>query len=60
MAWKQGDSYQILTNTQAEQSPNALDPKTLKLINYDMETYGSSDERKRLITKWVNEIKMGN
>ncbi|MCR9388404.1 ABC transporter substrate-binding protein [Vibrio metoecus] len=60
VAWKQGESYQILTNTQAEQSPNALDPKALKLINYDMETYGSSDERKRLITKWVNEIKMGN
>ncbi|MBY8027981.1 ABC transporter substrate-binding protein [Vibrio fluvialis] len=60
LAWQQGESFQILTNTLAEQSPNALDPKDLKLINYDMETYGSSDERKRLITKWVNDVKMGN
>lgn len=60
LAWKQGQSFQILTNTQAEQSPNALDPKKLTLINYDMDTYGSSDERKRLINKWVNQVKMGN
>ncbi|MEF1256327.1 MULTISPECIES: ABC transporter substrate-binding protein [unclassified Vibrio] len=58
-AWKKGQSFQILTNTTAEQSPNALDPKTLELIDYDMETYGSSDERKRLINKWVNIVKMG-
>ena len=58
-AWKKGQSFQILTNTTAEQSPNALDPKTIELIDYDMETYGSSDERKRLINKWVNIVKMG-
>ncbi|GAK87511.1 ferric iron ABC transporter iron-binding protein [Vibrio ponticus] len=58
-AWKKGKSFQILTNTTAEQSPNALDPNTLELIDYDMETYGSSDERKRLINKWVNVVKMG-
>ena len=59
LAWQKGKSFQILTNTTAEQSPNALDPKKLSLINYDMETYGSSDERKRLINKWVNVVKMG-
>ncbi len=58
LAWKEGESFQILTNSQAEQSPNALNPNELTLINYDMETYGSSDERKRLITKWVNDVKM--
>jgi len=31
----------------------------LKLINYDMDKYGASDMRKALITKWVNEVKMG-
>jgi iron(III) transport system substrate-binding protein len=36
-----------------------LDPKNLTLINYDMDTYGSSSERKRLINKWVNVVKMG-
>ncbi len=59
LAWQKGKSFQILTNTQAEQSPNALDPSKLSLIDYDMETYGSSAERKRLINKWVNEVKMG-
>lgn len=59
LAWKKGKSFQILTNTQAEQSPNALDPTKLKLINYDMDTYGSSSERKRLINKWVEVVKMG-
>lgn len=59
LAWKKGKSFQILTNTQAEQSSNALDPTKLKLINYDMDTYGSSDERKRLINKWVDVVKMG-
>ncbi|NVJ58040.1 MAG: ABC transporter substrate-binding protein [Vibrionaceae bacterium] len=58
-AWKEGQSFQILTNTQAEQSPNALNPEDLTLINYDMDKYGSSDERKRLINKWVNVVKMG-
>lgn len=58
-AWKEGESYQILTNTTAEQSPLALDPSQLKLIEYDFETYGSADTRKKLIEKWVNEVKMG-
>ncbi|MDN3681296.1 ABC transporter substrate-binding protein [Vibrio tapetis subsp. quintayensis] len=58
-AWKKGQSFQILTNVNAEQSPNALDPKQINLISYDMDKYGSSAERKRLINKWVNVVKMG-
>lgn len=58
-AWKKGQSFQILTNIKAEQSPNALNPEDLTLISYDMDKYGSSDERKRLINKWVNVVKMG-
>ncbi len=58
-AWKKGQSFQILTNTTAEQSPNALKLDDLNLIEYDMDTYGASDERKRLINKWVNVVKMG-
>lgn len=60
LAWQKGKSFQILTNVDAEQSPYALDPTKLDLINYDMSTYGASDERKRLIKKWVNVVKMGN
>ncbi|OOF68248.1 ABC transporter substrate-binding protein [Rodentibacter caecimuris] len=58
LAWKKGQAHQILTNTTAEQSPTSFDPLKLNLINYDFEKYGSSDERKRLITKWVEEVKL--
>lgn len=58
LAWKKGKSFQTLTNTTAEQSPVAFDPKKLKLINYDFEKYGDATERKRLITKWINEVKL--
>ena len=59
LAWKKGKSYQILTNTTAETSPNSLKLDDLKLINYDMDKYGSTDVRKALINKWVSEVKMG-
>ena len=59
LAWKQGKSYQILTNTTADTSPNSLKLDDLKLINYDMDKYGSTEVRKALINKWVSEVKMG-
>lgn len=59
LAWKKGKSFQILTNVNAEQSPYALDPSKLNLINYDMDTYGATDMRKALIKKWVKDVKMG-
>lgn len=59
LAWKQGQSYQILTNTTAETSPNSLKLDDLKLIDYDMDKYGATDMRKHLINKWVNDVKMG-
>lgn len=58
LSWQKGNAFQVLTNTTAESSPYALNPKDLKLINYDFEKYGSSEERKRLIDKWVNEVKL--
>ena len=58
LAWKEGQALQILTNTTAEQSPLAFDPTKLNLINYDFEKYGATEERKRLIEKWVQDIKL--
>ncbi|MGV6988929.1 ABC transporter substrate-binding protein [Testudinibacter sp. P80/BLE/0925] len=58
LSWKKGNSLQILTNKTAEQSPTAFDPTKLNLINYDFEKYGAADERKRLINKWVEEVKL--
>lgn len=60
LSWKKGKSYQILTNTTAETSPLSLKLDDLKLINYDMDKYGATDMRKALISKWVNDVKMGN
>nr|WP_314267004.1 ABC transporter substrate-binding protein [uncultured Moellerella sp.] len=59
LSWKEGKSYQILTNTLAETSPLALKLTDLNLIKYDMDKYGASDVRKELINKWVTEVKMG-
>ncbi len=39
LAWKKGKSYQILTNTTAETSPNSPSLDDLKLISYDMDKY---------------------
>lgn len=58
LSWQKGNAFQVLTNTTAEASPYSLNPKDLNLIDYDFEKYGSSEERKRLIDKWVNEVKL--
>jgi len=50
-------SYQVPSNkssTVPAQSPKLAE---IKLINYDFAKYGSSTERKRLLTKWDNEVK---
>jgi iron(III) transport system substrate-binding protein len=59
LSWKKGQSYQILTNLEAEASPLALKLSDLKLINYDMDKYGDAETRKTLISKWVSDVKMG-
>lgn len=58
VSWKQGQSYQTLTNVTAENSPFALKLEGMKLIDYDMDTFGAADVRNRLITKWVDSVKM--
>lgn len=58
LSWQKGESHQILTNQTAKQSPYALDFKSINLINYDFDKYGSADERKRLIDKWVIDVKL--
>ncbi len=54
---KGGVSYQVPSNKNAflpEQAPKLAD---IKLIDYDFAKYGSSAERKRLLSKWDNEVK---
>ena len=49
-------SFQVPSNKSAEQSPLAPDLAKVKLIDYDFAKYGSSDERKRLLKKWDDDV----
>ena len=50
-------SFQVMANKDAESSPDAPKLDQIKLIDYDFEKYGSSDERRRLLKKWDDEVK---
>jgi iron(III) transport system substrate-binding protein len=50
------NAFQVPSNKGAETSPSAPDMSTIKLIDYDFKTYGSSDERKRLLQKWDEDV----
>ena len=49
-------AFQVPSNKNAETSPMAPDLSSIKLIDYDFKKYGSSDERKRLLKKWDEEV----
>ncbi|NIX78128.1 ABC transporter substrate-binding protein [Microvirga terricola] len=50
-------SYQVPSNKATPVPPEAPKLSEIKLINFDFAKYGSSDERKRLLSKWDNEVK---
>ena len=52
----QVNAFQVPSNMKAETSPSAPDMSTIKLIDYDFKLYGSSDERKRLLKKWDDDV----
>ncbi|MEZ5846382.1 MAG: ABC transporter substrate-binding protein [Geminicoccaceae bacterium] len=49
-------AYQVPSNMNAAPPPEAPKLEDIKLIDYDFKTYGSSDERARLLSKWDNEV----
>ncbi len=49
-------SYQVPSNKSASAPPQAPKLAEIKLINYDFVKYGSSAERRRLLTKWDEEV----
>jgi iron(III) transport system substrate-binding protein len=53
----QHGSFQIPSNTATPVPPEAPDMSKIKLINYDFAKYGSSAERKRLLTRWTQDVK---
>mgnify|MGYP000874783510 FL=1 len=58
LSWQKGETHQILTNSEAKMSPYSLDFKSVNLIDYNFDKYGASDLRKRIIKKWVDEVKL--
>ena len=42
----------------AKASPSSVDPKKFDLLDFDFDKFGSSEEGKRLIDKWLTEIKL--
>jgi iron(III) transport system substrate-binding protein len=50
-------AYQIPSNLKAPVPPQAPRLEQTKVIDYDFAKYGSSAERKRLLSKWDKEVK---
>jgi iron(III) transport system substrate-binding protein len=53
----QAKAYQVPSNKKAVAPPQAPKFAEIKLINYDFAKYGSSAERRRLLSKWDKEVK---
>ena len=52
----QVNAFQVPSYKGADTSPSAPDLSSIKLIDYDFKKYGSSDERKRLLQKWDEDV----
>jgi iron(III) transport system substrate-binding protein len=52
----QGNSYQVPSNRSSATPPEAPDLGSIKLIDYDFVTFGSSETRNRLLARWDAEI----
>ncbi len=49
-------SFQVPSNSNAKVAPESPDLASIKLIDYDFATYGSSETRKRLLARWDKEV----
>ncbi len=49
--------YNVPSNFYAVLPPEAPDPTTIKLIDYDFATFGTTETRKRLLARWDAEVK---
>ena len=53
----QTKQYQVPSNKNTPIPPQAPKLDEIKLITFDFGKYGSSEERRRLLSKWDNEVK---
>ena len=49
-------SFQVPSNSGASVPPESPDLASIKLIDYDFATYGSSETRARLLARWDEEV----
>jgi iron(III) transport system substrate-binding protein len=52
--------FNIPSNSNATIPPEAPAVESIKLIDYDFATYGATDTRERLLSRWDKEVKPGN
>ncbi len=52
----QVNAFQVPSNKGAPTSDKAPDLSAIRLIDYDFAKYGSSDERRRLLQKWDEDV----
>lgn len=58
--WRKHGVYQTPTNINAEVAPQSTKADALEFVDIDYKKAGSSHEGKRLIDKWLSEIKLAN
>lgn len=56
--WRQHGVYQTPTNVNAEVAAQSIKADALEFVEIDYNKAGSSDEGKRLVDKWLAEIKL--
>ncbi len=49
--------FNVPSNPESKTDPEAPDMSSVKLIDYDFATYGTSATRERLLTRWQDEVK---
>lgn len=58
LPWREHGVYQIPTNVNAEVAPQSVKLDGIKLVELDFDRFGSSEEGKRLVDKWLAEVKL--
>ena len=49
-------SFQVPSNSNAQVAPESPELASIKLIDYDFATYGSSETRARLLARWDSDV----
>ena len=60
LPWRKHHLYQLPSVVGAEVSPLMPNVKQLDFVEYDFDKFGSSEEGKYLINKWIEDVKLGD